>query len=216
MNIWQDFKNNNQKEIDKWLHYFPVYERHFSDWRNKTLVFWEIGVQSGGSLQMWQRFFGPSAIIIGIDIDPECAKHSEDNIVVRIGNQTDKAFLQSIVDDFGPPDIILDDGSHVMSDILETFMYMYPLLSKNGVYMVEDLHTAYDERFGGNMNDPNTFINVSKSIIDDLNAEHTYGKIEPNFMTRFTLGIHFYDSVVVYQRGIIPIRKALRTGNADM
>jgi hypothetical protein len=137
VNIWQDFKNNNQKEIDKWLHYFPVYERHFSDWRNKTLVFWEIGVQSGGSLQMWQRFFGPYAIIIGIDIDPECAKHSEENIIVRIGNQSDKAFLQSVVDDFGPPDIILDDGSHIMSDILETFMYMYPLLSKNGLYMVE-------------------------------------------------------------------------------
>lgn len=216
MNIWQDFKTNNKKEIDKWLHYFPIYERHFSDWRNKALVFWEIGVQSGGSLQMWQRFFGPYAIIIGIDIDPDCAKHSEDNIVVRIGNQSDKAFLQSVVDDFGPPDIILDDGSHVMSDILDTFMFMYPLLSKNGIYMVEDLHTAYDSRFGGNMEDPNTFINVSKSIIDDLNADHSWGKLKPSFMTRFTTGIHFYDSVVVYQRGIVPVKKAQRTGNPDM
>lgn len=212
MNIWQDFKTNNQNTIHKWLHYFPIYEKHFSDWRNKAVVFWEIGVFGGGSLQMWQRFFGPSAIIIGIDINPECAQYAEDNIIVKIGDQSDTTFLQSIVDEFGAPDIILDDGSHVMSDITKTFSYMYPLLSKNGVYMVEDLHTAYDERFEGNMEDPNTFINLSKGFVDVLNADHTWGKIEPTFMTRCTTGIHFYDSVVVYQRGITPIKKAIYTG----
>lgn len=53
---------------DKWAHYFPIYERHFSWYVNKSLTFLEIGVARGGSLQMWQRYFGPLAKIVGIDI----------------------------------------------------------------------------------------------------------------------------------------------------
>ena len=213
MNIWQDFKTNDKKPIHKWVHYFPIYERHFQPWVNKSLVFWEIGVAEGGSLQMWQRFFGPSAIIIGIDINPDCAKFAEDNIYVRIGSQSDTIFLQSIIDEFGVPDVILDDGSHVMEDIYKTFEFMYPKISKNGVYMVEDLHTAYDSRFGGGVDKPGTFINISKALIDQLNADHTAGAVKPDFVTRFTFGIHFYDSIVVYERGMIPIKKGEYTGN---
>ena len=44
MNLWQDFKINNGKVIHKWMHYFPIYEKHLSQWRNKTLTFMEIGV----------------------------------------------------------------------------------------------------------------------------------------------------------------------------
>ena len=212
MNIWQDFKTNNKNPIHKWVHYFPIYERHFQPWVNKSLVFWEIGVAEGGSLQMWQRFFGPSAIIIGIDIDPDCKKFEEDNIYVRIGNQSDTIFLQSIIDEFGVPDCVLDDGSHVMSDIFSTFKFVYPKISKNGIYMVEDLHTAYDSRFEGGVDKPGTFINISKGFIDKLNADHTAGVVKPDFMTRFTFGIHFYDSVVVYERGMIPIKKGEYTG----
>ncbi len=72
MNLWQDFLTNDQKIIRKWVHYFPIYERHFSSWRNKSTTFIEIGVSHGGSLQMWQRFFGPLSKIIGIDINPQC------------------------------------------------------------------------------------------------------------------------------------------------
>ena len=64
MSLWQDFLNNDRRVIQKWTHYFPVYERHFSPWRNKSLTFLEIGVSRGGSLQMWQRYFGPMAKII--------------------------------------------------------------------------------------------------------------------------------------------------------
>ena len=114
MNLWQDFLLNQDKRIHKWVHYFPIYERHFSSWRNKSLTFLEIGVAGGGSLQMWQRFFGPLARIIGIDINPKCVEHSAPGIFVRIGDQSDPKFLKEIIEEFGVPDIILDDGSHKM------------------------------------------------------------------------------------------------------
>ena len=73
MNLWQDFKTNDGRIIDKWMHYFPIYERHLAPWRNKTLTFIEIGVFKGGSLQMWRHYFGEQALIVGVDIDPRCA-----------------------------------------------------------------------------------------------------------------------------------------------
>jgi hypothetical protein len=68
MTLWQDFLTNDDRVIHKWVHYFPVYERHFQWYRNKSLTFLEIGVARGGSLGMWQRFFGTLARVVGIDI----------------------------------------------------------------------------------------------------------------------------------------------------
>ena len=61
----------------KSVHYFPVYEKWFSPYRGKDIVFVEVGVQHGGSVQMWKNYFGKDAKIIGVDIDPRC-KQFED------------------------------------------------------------------------------------------------------------------------------------------
>lgn len=215
MNLWQDFKTNQGKVIYKWLHYFPIYERHLSPWRNKTLTFIEIGVFQGGSLQMWQRFFGPLATIVGIDIDPACKVHEEPGIHIRIGDQSDPAFLQSVIDEFGQPDLVLDDGSHRMEHIRSSFLFFYPKLSRNGIYCVEDLHTAYWPEYGGVPSEPHTFINLSKKFVDSLNADHSRGVFLPDFMTRHTFGISFYDSVVVFERGTVPLKTAAMTGKQE-
>jgi cephalosporin hydroxylase len=212
MNLWQDFKTNQGKAVLKWQHYFPIYERHLSQYRNKTITVLEIGVFKGGSLPLWRRFFGPMATVIGIDIDPDCAQYEEDGVHIRIGDQSNKEFLQSIISEFGQPDIVLDDGSHQMAHIKASFEFLYPTLSKNGLYIVEDLHTAYFEEFGGGVSKPDTFINISKRFVDSLNADHSRGAIEPDFITRHTFGISFYDSVVVFERGSIPIKGMVASG----
>jgi len=80
MNLWQDFLTNEGKRMHKWVHYFPIYERHFAWYRNKSLTFLEIGVARGGSLPMWQRFFGPLAKIVGIDHEESCKAHEAPGI----------------------------------------------------------------------------------------------------------------------------------------
>jgi len=212
MNLWQDFLTNDGKVIHKWVHYFPIYERHFSWYRNKSLVFLEIGVAGGGSLAMWQRFFGPFAKIVGIDIAEECRQHEAPGIFVRIGDQGDEKFLAKIIGEFGVPDVVLDDGSHRMEHIARSFNFLYPKLPKNGIYAVEDLHTAYWEEFGGGVDKPDTFINMAKNFVDRLNADHTRGTIAPDFITRQTFGISFYDSVVVFEKGEVYRKEAPRIG----
>src|SRR5437773_7321963 len=48
MGLWQDFLINEGKIIHKWVHYFPIYEKHFHWYTNKSLTFLEIGVSKGG------------------------------------------------------------------------------------------------------------------------------------------------------------------------
>jgi len=212
MSLWSDFLTNQDLLVHKWKHYFPVYERHLARFRNLDVVMFEIGVSQGGSLRMWKRLLGPHARIVGIDIDPRTAGAAEDQVDVRIGSQADAGFLRSVVDEFGAPDIVLDDGSHVMEHVNATFDVLYPLVPKNGVYMVEDMHTAYWEEFGGGLGKPGSFIERSKALVDRLNADHARGAIAPDAFTATTQSICFYDSFVVFEKGRTTGKSAPQVG----
>jgi len=212
MTLWSDFLNHDKRIIHKWKHYFPIYERHFKEFVYKPVTFIEIGCGLGGSLQMWKSYFGPHARIIGIDINPECRKFEEDQVEVFIGQQQDHQLLQGVLDKVGIPDIVLDDGSHKMSHITETFQFLYPQMLKNGVYMVEDLHTAYWDEYEGGLRKPSTFIELCKNLIDEMNADHTRGALPQTEFTRTTAGIHFYDSIVVFERGAYTRKFAFEVG----
>jgi hypothetical protein len=213
MTLWSDFLTNDQRIIHKWKHYFPVYERHLGRFVNTDAVLLEIGCGQGGSLQMWKRFLGPYARIVGIDLRPECKEFVEDQIDIRIGDQSDKAFLLDVCKEFGAPDVVLDDGSHIMSHIHASFSVLYPQLPRAGVYMVEDLHTAYWSEFEGGLKRKESFIETCKDLIDELNADHSRGLIASTEFTHTTLSMHFYDSMVVFERGRHGTKNAPQTGS---
>jgi len=162
----------------------------------------EIGCYKGGSLQVWKKYFGAQVTVVGIDVMPECKSFEEDQIKVRIGSQADTAFLQSVIDEFGVPDIILDDGSHRMEHIGASFDFLYPKMPKWGVYMVEDLHTAYWPEFGGGYRAENSFVETAKNLTDSLNAKWSRGQVPVDAFARETTSISFYDSMVVFERGM--------------
>ncbi len=201
MSLWSEFLTNDQRLIRKWTHYFPVYEAHFARFVNRPMTFIEIGCGAGGSLQLWKRYLGPFAQIVGIDNSDRAKKFEEDQIAIRIGDQKDSQFLSDVLREFGTPDVVLDDGSHIMQDVTESFQYLYPRTGPGGVYVVEDLHTAYWDEYGGSLCREGSFIELCKSLIDHLNADHARQQIPVTDFTKTTLSMHFYDSVVVFERG---------------
>ena len=201
MSLWSEFLTHQGRTIHKWKHYFPAYERHFSRFIDRPVTFLEIGCGLGGSLQMWKRYLGPHAQVVGIDIRPECADYQEDQIAVRIGDQSDPAFLSKIIEEFGQPDIVLDDGSHIMAHVCASFGYLYPRTAPDGVYLVEDLHTAYWDEYGGGVGRAGSFVELCKALIDELNADWSRGVLTATAFTRSTQSMHFYDSIAVFERG---------------
>lgn len=194
------FVGNTGAHVHKWHHYLPLYERYFGPWRNRPLRFLEIGVSKGGSLQMWRKYFGPDAVIFGIDIDPDCAQFNGQSAQVRIGSQDDPAFLASVVAEMGGVDVVLDDGSHVMAHIERSFEVLFPLLEMGGTYMIEDLHTAYWPSHGGGVDVTANFFNTLRGMVDDMH--HWYHGNPPARpqIAGMLAGLHVHDSVVVIDK----------------
>ena len=207
MNDLEDFFYNRPHNIcQKWSHYFRVYERFFSPLRGKPdLRMLEIGVSQGGSLDMWRNYFGQDALIVGVDVVQQCKIFEQGNTKVRIGSQEDRAFLKSIIEEFGEFDIVLDDGGHTMSQQVVSFEELYNSVRPGGVYLVEDCHTNYHQQSGGGIRKHNTFIEHAKIKIDELNGRHMQG-YHKEFNTSFTIStvsICFFESMVVFEKGLV-------------
>jgi hypothetical protein len=78
--------------------------------------------------------------------------------------------------------------------------------------MVEDLHTAYWEEYGGGLREGDSFVNQAKKFIDSLNANHSRGAVPADFVTRGTFSISFYDSVIAFEKGDVWRKEAPQTG----
>lgn len=143
--------------------YPPNYYHLFKHLRDKPVRLLEIGVggyqdadRGGESLEVWRDFF-PLGQIVGIDIQKKDLDLGE-RVTILQGSQVDAEFLAEVVREHGPFDIIIDDGSHQNEHVVTSFELLYGDLAEGGIYVAEDVQTAFFPRFGGSleMNAPNS------------------------------------------------------------
>jgi hypothetical protein len=132
--------NDSGPGIWKWNHYFEIYHRHLSKFRNTECYVMEIGVYSGGSLGMWRNYFGEKAHIYGIDIQDDCKVYEQDAVKIFIGDQADRSFWKRVKDEVPKLDVLIDDGGHTTQQQIVTLEEMLPRLAPGGVYICEDVH----------------------------------------------------------------------------
>lgn len=198
--------------VDKWTHYPAVYDRHFSKYRGSDIKMLEIGVFKGGSLELWREYFGPSATIFGVDINPDCEGFVDAPNQVRIGSQDDPVFLKSVVAEMGGVDVILDDGSHIAPHQSASFRALFPLLKSGGLYCIEDIHTAYwPGSYEGGYQRPGTAIELAKGIIDDMHSWY-HARGEQWVPAAEVLAVHVYDSICVIEKGQKKRPESIRVG----
>ena len=196
---------------DKWGNhrYAQHYGFHFQKRRLQPVTVIEIGVgghvdpKSGGaSLRMWKHYF-PKGQIHGVDLHDK-SPHQENRISIHQGDQSDSEFLAELIRRTGAPDIIIDDGSHIVDHVRITFDTLFPLLAENGIYVIEDLQTSYWPEFGGSteLRSRDTTIGWLKDRVDGLNYEEFLS--EPCAATEMDVtitGLHFYHNMVFIQKG---------------
>jgi cephalosporin hydroxylase len=189
--------------LNKWKHYFEIYDRHFAHLRDADVSILEIGVESGGSLDLWRSYFGPQARIVGLDINPKCKAFEGPNTTVRIGDQGDPAFLDGIAAEFGPFDIVIEDGSHAFDHQILAFKTLFPHIRTPGFYCCEDLCTSYwEEEYGGGVRKPGTGIEFFKHLIDEQNAWFSRDDAarDPDALAHVLSGLHFYPALMVIEK----------------
>ena len=143
-------------------------------------------------------------MIYSIDIYDKSALQ-EKRIKIFQGHQADEAFLKNICSQIGPLDIIIDDGSHIVSHVLASFKILFPFLKEDGIYVIEDTQTSYWPSWGGNsenLNDSATSMNFFKNLTDSLNyQEFLKPDYVPSYFDRHIVAIHFYHNLVFIYKG---------------
>lgn len=164
------------------LHFTTVYSDYFKSLRNEKLVFLEIGVGGGPSLKMWYEYF-PNAEIHAIDILDQ-TKHDNDRTKTYVCDQSDRDQLNHIMRQVGLADIIIDDGSHVVSHQQISLGCLFPHLKKGGQYWIEDLHTSDRSVWQGKFLYGNDMsINENESTVEVLENYLSNLKMNSPFLT---------------------------------
>lgn len=205
--IWQHHDHPHQ--LDKWLEYADNYERHLPQPGKGPVKLLEIGVQSGGSLIAWKKFYGADSTIVGVDIDARCKRshNPKHGIFVEIGSQLDPAFLDAVCQKYGPFDVIIDDGGHTDGMITTSLYHLFPndacLKRDGGVYAVEDLHTMVMKTYMP------SHVAITKNVIGKaFLSMHAHWDTDAGQAAQYApvfrgnvVGMHLYDSLIILQKG---------------
>lgn len=185
--------------IWKWLHYFELYHRHLAKFVGKSASLVEVGVYSGGSMAMWQKYLGPGCHIHGVDIQPDCKVYESQHVTIHIGDQGDRQFWRNFRSRVAPVDILVDDGGHKPDQQMVTLEEMLPHLRPGGVFICEDVHGINNE-----------FTAYATSLVDRLNAfapefdQHVLRSKATPFQSDVH-SVHFYPYVVVIEKRESPL-----------
>ena len=186
----------------KWRHYFPVYERHLGKFRGQEVHILEIGVYSGGSMQMWKQYFGDKAHIYGVDIEPVCRQYEDEQTKIFIGDQADTNFWNDVLAQVPRIDIVVDDGGHQTDQQIATLEALLPHIQPGGVFICEDINGK-----------ANPFLSYMDGLARDLHAQnplgadagqdadprYPYATLRPNSLQRLVDSIHTYPFVTVVE-----------------
>jgi hypothetical protein len=204
-----DFSNKNNKEGSDFatiakhfgctksiMHRYEYpYDLFLNRFRDIPCTIFEIGIDEGKSLSVWENFL-PKAKIYGMDIGIE--KEIERGHIFK-GDQSKIQDIISVSNKIQSCDIIIDDGSHVADHQLKTFYYMFEhLLDWGGVYVIEDIECSYWR--------PNTIIYDYETgytnIVDHfLKLNHTVNHNYNNHTNELNIkSISYYPNCIVIEK----------------
>ena len=123
--------------------YAIFYEKKLEIYKNKNLNILEIGSYAGASAAAFTKYL-PKSNIYCFDVNISNFKYKSEKINVfgiDINNQKkviktlNKIFSEQNFTQF---DLIIDDGSHNLSDILISLKFFFKYVKNNGLYIIED------------------------------------------------------------------------------
>jgi SAM-dependent methyltransferase len=189
--------------IWKWRHYFPIYHRHLQKFVGQDAHILEIGVYSGGSLEMLQIYFGSRSHIYGVDIEPSCKSYETDAVKIFIGDQADRSFWTQVKHAVPVLDVIIDDGGHKAHQQIATLEEMLAHLRPGGIYICEDVHGTCNE-----------FADYIHGITKSLNETTLKGgakrdlfdlAVSPTEFQSSIYAVHHYPFMVVIEKTDSPV-----------
>ena len=167
ISIKNDFLNN-KKNLDELLFFYgsdkaeifrlknekghgfsKFYEKYLSELNNEQINILEIGSYAGASAAAFSKYI-PNSKVFCFDVNITNFKYSSDKIFVygldikneyKVSKILKQIFKKNKFEKF---DLIIDDGSHLLSDMLFSFNFFLKHVKKNRFYIIEDFkHPNY-------------------------------------------------------------------------
>jgi hypothetical protein len=214
------------KLSDKWELYLDYYDQLFGCISDSPLSLLEIGVQNGGSLDTWAKYFINAKFIVGCDIDEKCKSltYEDSRVHVVVGDANSETANNEIRKICSSFDVVIDDGSHMSADILNSFLIYFPLVNPGGIYVIEDTHTLYDYSFGGGILNEFSAMNFFKKLVEIPSYQFWGRELSPNTLlsTFFNGGsippfiAEGWVESIEFRNSIITIRKSKQAGHEKL
>jgi len=193
------YLGHHGKVSDKWMLYIKEWDQIFFPFHDKEVNLLEIGIQNGGSLEIWAKYFKKAIHIVGCDINEACLNLEFydpriSTVICDANSDTVDEKLNKITPEF---DIIIDDGSHLSGDIIRSFSRYFNRVKVNGIYVIEDLHTSYWNQLDSGLFEPDSAIAFLKRLVDLTNFEHwRINQSRTEYLDPFSqkFGIEFKES----------------------
>lgn len=190
--------------IWKWDHYLDLYDRHLRQFRHRAVHVLEIGVYSGGSLEMWREYFGPGSRRYGVDLEEACLRYQDDSTRIFIGDQADRGFWSRFRIEVPELDVVIDDGGHRPVQQRVSLEELLPHLRPGGVYICEDVQGCHNH-FAAYVAGLVQGLNDTSSMEVDLAApERRQVSPTTGFQSRID-SIHWYPYAVVIEKRAEPL-----------
>ncbi len=209
-NVHNVFFKHNHYTSSKWEQYLSIYNRLFAPFilNGKPIHLMELGIQNGGSLEIWQKLFPQKSHFVGVDIDKNCKKlEYNEYIEIFIGDISKGELLNDALKN-RKFDIIIDDASHFCQHVWSNFNNTFEMLSPGGLYIIEDCHTSYWQKYGGGLNVSGSIMENFKIFIDIIHYYYFKDFVPLSAETKKfcekyhpqIASISFYDSIIVIEK----------------
>jgi Methyltransferase domain len=186
--------------IWKWEHYLDVYHHHFRKFVGREVNVLEIGIYSGGSLEMWKKYFGARCQVYGVDVEEACKVYEGEGVRVFIGDQSDRLFWRRFKQEVPKLDLVIDDGKHAPEHQIVTLEETLPHLRPGGVYLCEDIHGIH-HHFAAYISGLASHLNCR------LGKPGPIAAASPSEFQRAVHSIHLYPFLAVIERSETPVEE---------
>lgn len=193
------------------LHNYQIYyASHLEGYIGRPFKLLEIGIGGenrelgGASIKMWNRVFA-QVEIYAIDIYQKRELNSS-KIKTYVVDQGDAEALKVFADQYGPFDVIIDDGSHRRSDQLTSLFNLIDYVVPGGYYILEDYFTSYWPVYDGSTlakDFLDTPVRWIKQTVDIINRNTLLSEEVKSHLPDWQIdGLHVYPGIAFFKKGM--------------
>ena len=164
------------------------YEKEFQCYKNKKLNILEVGTWEGASSAAFVNYF-PNATLYCIDKNFRFKFKSKKIIFLNcdINNKKDMSRFVSKFNNIKFK-IIIDDASHILSDMIKSLKFFFKRLDSKGIFVLEDFNApvyfdTFNDAEGTELLMKNLLMNIKRkkkfqsNILSNSDQEHLFEKI---------------------------------------